>query len=232
MKKKFSKAVIMAAGKGVRMLPITKTIPKVLIKINGRPFLHYVIENLKKAGFNELGIIVGYLKEKIEEFIKNNKIDATIIEQKEQLGTGHAAMQAENFVKNEDFVLLGGDNFWSVNDLKQFNKQDDYCYVGGYEVKNPEKYGVLVTKNNKLIKIVEKPTKFVGHLINTGLYKFTPEIFEALNKIKVSPRGEYEITDAVSILSKKGKVKVIKLKDRWLDLGCKEDILKLEKFLK
>ena len=78
----------------------------------------------------------------------------------------------------------------------------------------------------------EKPEEFVGNLINTALYKFTPEIFKALDKIKLSPRGEYELTDAITILSKRGKVKVIKVKDWWLDLGCKEDIPKIEEFLK
>ena len=222
----------MCAGKGTRMLPLTKTIPKVLIEINGKPFLYYVIENLKKAGFTEFGIIVGYLKEKIEEFIKQNNINAVSIEQKEQLGTGHAVKQAKDFVGGENFIVLGGDNLWSANDLKAIAIEDDLIYVAGYEVENPEKYGVLVTKDDSLIEIKEKPTKFVGSLINTGLYKFTPEIFKALEKIKLSPRGEYELTDAITFLAKQGKVKIVKVKDYWLDLGCLEDIPKVEEFLK
>lgn len=226
------KAVILAAGKGTRMLPLTETVPKVLIEVNGKPFLYYVIENLKKAGFNEFGIIVGYLKEKIEEFVKKNGINAELIEQKEQLGTGHAVLQAKEFCKDEDFIVLGGDNLFSVSDLKSINNQDDFIYVIGKKVESPSRYGVLIVKEDKLARIIEKPKEFVGNLINIGLYKFTPEIWKALDKIKLSPRGEYELTDAITILAEQGKVKVLKLKDYWLDLGCKEDIPKIMDFLK
>jgi len=223
------KAVIMAAGKGTRMLPLTKTVPKVLIEINGKPFLHYVIENLKKAGFNEFGIIAGYLKEKIEDFAKQNNLNAEIIEQKEQLGTGHAVMQARDFCKDESFIVLGGDNLFSVEDLKSINNKDEFSYIIGKKVEDPSRYGVLIVKGNKLVKIVEKPKEFVGDLINIGLYKFTPEIWQALDQIELSPRAEYELTDAINILAEKGKVKAMKLKNYWIDLGSKEDIPNVSK---
>ncbi|MBD3355351.1 NTP transferase domain-containing protein [Candidatus Woesearchaeota archaeon] len=228
-----TKAVIMAAGKGTRMLPLTKTTPKVLIKINNKPFLHYVIENLKKAGFTEFGIIAGYLKEQIYDFIDKNNINAKIIEQTEQKGTGHAVMRAKSFCKDEDFIVLGGDNLFSVKDLKAINKEDDFCYAVGKEMqKDLSKYGVFVIENDILKKIEEKPEIPPSNIINIGLYKFTSDIWEALDQIKLSPREEYELTDAITILAKKGKVKVLKLKDYWLDLGCKEDIPKVEAFLK
>jgi len=227
------KAVIMAAGKGTRMLPLTEKTPKVLIEVNGKPFLHFVIENLKKAGFDEFGIIVGHLKEKIAEFVKENSINATLIEQKKQLGTGHAVMQAKNFCKDKNFIVLGGDNLFSVEDLKAINNQDDFCYAVGKEMEGDvSRYGVFLVEGDKLIKIVEKPKEFVSSIINIGLYKFTPEIWSALDKIELSSRGEYELTDAITILAKQKKVKALKLKNYWLDLGCKEDIPKVEKFLK
>ncbi|MBW2965866.1 NTP transferase domain-containing protein [Candidatus Woesearchaeota archaeon] len=226
------KAVIMAAGKGTRMLPLTESIPKVLVEINGKPFLYYVLENLKKAGFNDIGIIVGYKKEKFPEFLKKYNFKAELIEQKEQKGTGHAVMQAKDFCKNENFIVLGGDNLFSIKDLKAVKQQDEFCYVVGKEVNNPEKYGVLITKDDKLIEIKEKPKEFVGNLINIGLYKFTSEIWDALDKIELSERGELELTDAITILAQKDKVKVLKLKDYWLDLGSKEDIPKIEEFFK
>lgn len=222
----------MAAGKGTRMLPLTETIPKVLIEINGKPFLYYVIENLKKAGFDEFGIIAGYMKEKIEDFITTNNINATIIEQKEQLGTGHAVMQAKDFCKDENFIVLGGDNLFSVDDLKAINRQDNFCYVVGKVEDDPSKYGVFVVEGEKLVRIIEKPKQFVGNLINIGLYKFTPEIWQALDQIKLSPRGEYEITDAISILAAQEKVKAFRLKNYWIDLGSKEDISKVEEAIR
>ena len=222
----------MAAGKGVRMLPLTEKTPKVLIEIAGKPFIYYVIKHLHQAGIYDIGIIVGYKKEQFPSFLKKYGFKATLIEQKEQKGTGHAIMQAKDFIDNENFIALGGDNLWSSNDLEAMVIEDNLCYVAGIKVDNPQKYGVLVTKNNGLVRIVEKPKEFVGNLINTGLYKFTPEIFAALEKIKPSPREEYELTDAVTILAQQGKVKVLKLKDYWLDLGSKEDIPKIKEFLK
>ncbi len=227
------KAVILAAGKGTRMFPLTEKVPKVLIEINGKPFLWHVLENLKKAGFGNFGIIAGHLKEKVAEFVRANHYNAKIIEQKEQLGTGHAVMQAKEFCGKDNFVVLGGDNFFSVEVLKEINNQDAFCYLVGKEMPGDvSKYGVLVAKQDKLVRIVEKPKVFVGNLINIGLYKFTPEIWGALENIGLSERGEYELTDAISLLAQKGKVKVLKLRGEWLDLGCKEDIPKIEKVFK
>ncbi len=225
------KAVILAAGKGIRMLPLTEDKPKVLIEINGKPFLWYLLENLRKAGFTEYGIVVNYKKEKIEEFLKRYKIKATLIDQPEPLGTGDAYKQARGFCGEENFVGIYGDNLYSVEDLQAVQKQDPFCYVVGKEVEDWQKYGILITKGEKLIKIVEKPSQFVGDMANTGLYKFTPDLWPALEKIKSSPRGEYEITDALSLLAEEGKVKVLPLQEYWLDLGCREDIPKITRFL-
>lgn len=226
------KAVIMAAGKGTRMIPLTNKVPKVLVEINKKPFIYYVLKNLREAGFDDIAIIVGYKKEKFPKFLEKYGFKAALIEQEEQKGTGHAVKSAKDFAGNSNFVVLGGDNLWSVNDLKAMKQDDNECYIAGIKVENPQKYGVLVEKNGKLVRIHEKPEKYVGDLINTGLYKFTPEIFEALEQIKLSQRGEYELTDAITILAEKGKVNVVQLKDYWLDLGSIEDIEKVEKFLK
>lgn len=225
------KAVILAAGKGVRMLPLTKEKPKVLIEINGRPFLWYVLENLKKAGIHEYGIVINHRKEKIKEFLDRYSIKATLIGQPEPLGTGDAVKQAKSFCGQDDFMIVSGDNLYAVEDLKTVQKKDAFCYMVGKEVQDWQKYGVLIVEGEALIRIVEKPKEFVGNLVNTGLYKCTADIWPALDKIGLSSRGEYEFTDALSILAEKGKVKVLKLQQYWLDLGCKEDIKKIGKFL-
>ncbi len=226
------KAVIMAAGEGTRMLPLTKKAPKVLVEVNGKPFLYYVMNHLQAAGFDEIGIIVGYMKEKFPPFLEKYGFEASLIEQDEQKGTGHALKLAKDFAGKDNFVVLGGDNLWSVNDLETIAQDDAECYIAGIKVEEPQRYGVLVEKGGKLVRIHEKPEKYVGDLINTGLYKFTPGIFDALEQIKLSPRGEYELTDAITILAEKGKVNVYALKDYWLDLGSIEDVEKVEKFLK
>ena len=224
------KVVILAAGKGTRMLPLTQDIPKVLVEVNGKPFLYYVMKNLQQAGYEDFCVVVGYKKEKIFQFLGGYEFKAQTVEQKEQLGTGHALLQAKEFCGQDDFILLGGDNLWSLEDLQALDKKSKYNFVCGREVEHPEKYGVLVQKNGFLQEIVEKPDKFVGNLINTGLYKFKPEIFSALSRIKPSSRGELELTDAVSLLAREKKVKVLKAQE-WIDLGSRSDIPLVEKYL-
>lgn len=226
------KAVILAAGKGTRMLPLTENIPKVLVEVNGKPFLYYLLTNLIKAGYDDFCLVVGYQKEKITPFLDQYNFKATLVEQKEQLGTGHAALQAREFVGNDNFVLMAGDHLWSLEDLRSVAREDDYCYVSVIKTPNPKGYGIVVTEGDLLKEIIEKPKEFVGNLVNTSLYKLTPEIFTALDKIELSERGEYEITDALKLLAKEKKVKVLILKDYWLDLSCKEDIPKVEDFLR
>ncbi len=225
------KAVILAAGKGVRMLPLTEDKPKVLIETNGQPFLWYVLDNLKKAGIIEYGIVVNHCKEKIREFLDKYGIKATLIDQPEPLGTGDAVKQAKSFCGQDDFMIVSGDNLYSVEDLKAVQRNDAFCYVVGKEAEDWQKYGVLVAKGEMLVRIVEKPKEFVGNVVNTGLYKCTADIWPALDKIGLSLRGEYEFTEALSILAEEGKVKVLKLQQYWLDLGCKEDLEKIETFL-
>lgn len=226
-----TKVIILAAGKGVRMLPLTNEIPKVLVEVNGQPFLHYVLKNLQKAGYQNFCLIVGHKKEKLEEFLAKENIKAKMIEQAEQKGTGDAVKLAKEFVGQDNFIVLGGDNLWNPEDLKAINKEDNFNYISGIEVLNPEKYGVLIEENGYLTEIKEKPKEFVGNLINTGLYKFTPEIFEALKKIKISARDEYELTDAITLLAKEKKVKILKIKDYWKDLGSLSDIEPMSEFL-
>lgn len=255
-----TKVVIAAAGRGTRMLHLTDDKPKHLIKVNGKPFLFYILDSLLKAGYKEIILVAGYKKELVEEFLKdylvNESSDLEIkflnqyekLNPEEKYGTACPLMLKEvvNFIGNEQFLYISGDNLFSAEDLRTINIDDEFCYIAGIEQDHPEKYGVLVSDgDNYLEKIVEKPSpskilsernldgqeKFSGNLINAGLYKFTPEIFDKISEIKKSPRGEYEITDAVSLLAKEKKVKIKKIKDSWHDFGNPEDIKKLSKFL-
>jgi len=228
------KAIILAAGKGVRVLPLTQDKPKPLIEINGKPFLMHLLERLHAAGFQDkdIAIVVGYKGEKIEEFLAERNMAITVIVQQALIGTGDAVYHAREFVDEENFIVVGGDNLFSADDLLRIQKEDDFCYVAGWKVEDPSRYGVLVCEGEMLREVIEKPKEFVGNLINAGLYKFTPNIFEALEQIEVSERGELELTDAISLLAEGRKVKVMMLQDYWLDLGKKDDIEKVEEFLK
>lgn len=239
------KVVVSAAGQGTRMLHLTKNKSKHLINVQKRPFLSYLLDNILLAGYQEVILVVGYKEELMEEFVKNYtpprkvKFSIKIVSQYEILGpkekeygTACPLKCVKDLVKGESFISLCGDNFYSVKDLKSMNIDDDYNYVAGLEHKNPEKYGVLITDNGFLKEIIEKPKEFFGNLINTGFYKFTPEVFDKLTLIKKSPRREYEITDVISLLAKEKKVKVKNIKDYWLDFGSPSDIIKLSQFIK
>ena len=242
------KVVIAAAGKGTRMLHLSKDKPKHLIEVNGRPFLSYLLDNLFWAGYKDIILVGGYMKEQMIDFKEKyippeqGKIKIEFFDQfeglnpQESMGTACPLMRVKDSIK-EQFLYICGDNFFSVEDLKLMNVDDDFNYVAGLIQENPKNYGVLVTSGEYLEKIIEKPKEFVGNMVNAGLYKFTMEIFDKISEIKKSTRGEYEITDAVSLLAKERypsghtKVKVKKITS-WLDFGSPEDVKRISLFLK
>ena len=182
-------AVIAAAGKGTRMLHLSKNKPKHLIEVNQKPFLYYLLSNLIRAGFSDLIVVVGYKGELIEQFLKEYNFKAKTINQykivgEKKQGTACPLMCVQDLVKNKEFLFVYGDNLFSVRDLKSMRKQDGYNYIAGVYRSDPQKYGVLAEEGDFLKKIAEKPKKHIGNLINAGLYKLTPEIFEKIPKIK------------------------------------------------
>jgi len=233
------KVVIAAAGQGTRMLHLTKNKCKHLIKVRKKPFLAYVLDNLKKAGYKEFVLVTGFSGDLMRDFLKEYKYNATVVNQFEILGpkekmygTACPLMCVKDIVGKEQFLFVNGDNLYSVKDLRAMRIDDDYNYVAALIHENPEKYGVLITDDGFLKEIIEKPKKYVGDLINVGMYKFTSEVFDQLPKIKKSSRGEYEITDVVSLLAKNRRVKIKKIKEYWKDFGSPSDVIKLSKFLK
>ena len=240
------KVVVAVAGTGTRMLDLAKDKPKHLIHVLNRPFLAYLLDNLFYAGYRDIILVVGHKGEMIEMF-KNSYVppiagefNIQAISQYDLLGTkeqgtyGTACpLMCVKDIIHEPFIFLYGDNLYSVEDLRAMDIDDDYNYVAGMHHDAPEKYGVLISDGEGFLKeIIEKPKKFVGNIINTGPFKFTPEVFEKLPLIQKSPRGEYEITDVISILAREKKVKVKEIEDYWIDLGKPEDIEKLAQFIK
>src|SRR3989338_6092583 len=233
------KVVVAAAGQGTRMLHLSKNKSKHLICVLRKPFLAYLLDNILKAGYKEIILVVGFREDMVREFLKNYMFDDLdfdikvvnqfeILGQKEkEYGTACPIKCVKNLIKNENFISLCGDNFYTVEDLKLMNIDDNYNYVAGIFNERPEKFGVLIEEGDDFLEgIIEKPKEFVGNLINTSLYKFTPEIFEKVFQIDKSQRGEYEITDAISLLAKDKKVRVKKLNDFWMDFGRPEDVEK------
>ena len=233
-----TQAIVLAAGQGTRMLHLTKNKSKHLINVFHKPFLSYLLENLLKAGYKNLVIVAGYRIDLFRKFLEEYHFQARLLNQYEILGDKQkeygtlCPLKCVKGIAQKNFLVVYGDNLYSVRDLKAFNIADDYDYVAGFESNHPERYGVLHLEDGFLKEIIEKPKKFVGRLINTGLYKFTQDIFRVIPEVKPSPRGEYELTDAVNILAKTKRVKVKKLKDYWIDFGRPGDILKFSRFLR
>lgn len=237
-----TKVVISAAGQGTRMEEFSRNKSKHLIEVNERPFLAYLLDNVIKAGYTDIMLVVGFREDLILEFLKTYPLpngvsiktvnQFTVLGPKEKMyGTACPLMCVKDFVAGKSFVSLVGDNFYSVRDLQAMNVDDDFCYVAGLKNDHPERFGVLLTEGELLKKIVEKPKEFVGNLINTSLYKFTPAVFEKLPLVQKSVRGEYEITDVISLLAQDGKVKVKIAQDNWMDFGRPDDIKKFEKIV-
>lgn len=222
-------AVILAAGKSTRAYPLTLTRPKPLLKVANKAILEHNLNNLNGT-VDEVILIVGYKKEMIGKQFggKYKNIKLKYVEQKEQLGTGHAAFLAKPCVKDR-FILMAGDDIYSREDIKN-------CVRHQYSIltsttTNPQNFGVIIQKNSILSDFVEKPKKFVSGVLNTSFYTFDREIFHYLNQIKKSERNEYELPDAIKLLSKRKKIHCIKSK-QWLPIGYPWDLLEADKVLR
>ena len=233
------KIVIPAAGKGTRMLDLAKDKPKHLIDVLDKPFLYYVLTNLKRAGFSEMILIIGNHAEQMRQFAKqySNEFPITLIDQfktmgTEKYGTAIPVLAAKDAVGNENFVCIYGDNLYSTRDLKAIRElDDDYSYVSLLHSQTPEKYGVPIMEGDFVTDFVEKPKEFISNWVSIGCYKFTPEVFSQAAVVEKSERGEYELTDAIKELAKQKKVKARKMEDYWLDFGNPDDVAKVGDFI-
>ena len=234
------KAVVLAAGEGTRLKPITLTRPKHLIKVGGKPLLEHCLNALKAVGIEETLIVIHCMGDAIRTYFgdgKNFGLRISYIEQKEVLGTGNAVSIAEPYVK-EDFVLVYGDLLFSVDALKKVvaihEKEKPAATMAVVPVEKPENYGIVELENSHVKNIIEKPSrdKAPTNLANAGIYIFSTEIFEKIKQTKASVRGEWEITDAISLLLKEKTVLGVEIsKDEWLDIGRPWDLLKANRWI-
>ena len=230
------KAVLLAAGEGVRLLPVTATRPKHLIRVGGKPILQFCLEAVKAAGITEVIIVTHYRGDAIREYFGDGEafgLRVSYVEQKEILGTGNAAAVAEPYVE-DDFVLVYGDLLFGQdvikNILKLYNHGGTAAVMGVVPVDKPENYGIIELDEQKKIKrIVEKPSaeKAPSNLANAGVYVFSSEVFGKIKQTKASVRGEWELTDAVTQLDIEGKTVLASelSKDDWFDVGRPWDLL-------
>ena len=239
------KAVILAAGKGTRLDPITSTVPKPMIPIGGKPLLEHTLLNLRDIGVQEILIIVGYKEEIIKNYFGNglSKFNVKIVyaTQLEHLGTAHAVGFAKDFVGEDDFFLMYGDLLTDPQVFKDvleiYTKSSCEGLISLFEVKKPQEYGIIsLNKEGFVEKITEKPSKDLnlGKLANAGIFIFNPLIFKAIELTELSIRKEYEFTDSMQILitQLKGKIKGYVIKDLfWSDIGLPWHLLDANKFI-
>ena len=233
------KAIILCAGKGTRLRPLTYTSAKHLIPLANKPALEYGIEKIKACGINDIGIIIGEeTGEDIEREIGDGKkwdLNISYILQKEPLGLAHAVKVARNFLKDDPFLMFLGDNLLR-NDIKQyrnkFEKGKNQAFVLLTHVENPQQFGIAVLKDKKIVRMMEKPKDPPTDLALIGVYFFDNKIHQAIDKIEPSERGELEITDAIQwLIENNYNVEAEIIDGWWKDTGKPEDIIEANRLI-
>ncbi len=212
-------AVILAAGLGTRLRPHTLHTPKPLLPIQGRPILDWTLGALP-ASVDRVVVIVHYLAEQVESYLKNQKWFAgwATVFQDQPRGTGDALLRCRDKLRSERFLVLNGDDLFGAGDLARLAEKPAGVLV--HAVDEPRKFGIVFVKpDGTLDKLVEKPALDGRQLANTGAYMFPGSVFDI--ELKLSPRGEYEITDYVSTLAAGQPVHVVEAQF-WLPIGTEE----------
>jgi glucose-1-phosphate thymidylyltransferase len=227
------KAIILCAGLGTRLRPLTFSIAKHLIPVGNKPVLFFAIENLVEVGVREVGLIVSKESWPIIEAAVGDGgrwgIKVRYIEQPQPRGLAHAAGCAESFVGSDSFIMYLGDNLIPEGmgeAVRRFEVGSADALIMLKEVEDPSAFGIAQLDGDRIVKLIEKPKQPPSNLAVVGGYVFKPSIFESIRQIKPSWRNEYEITDAIQNLIDRGcKVVPYVLTSWWKDTGKPEDIL-------
>lgn len=224
------KALILAAGEGTRMRPLTANIPKPLLPVAGKPFLRHIIETLESLGIRDIYLLIGWKNLKIKEYFGDGQrfnVNITYLNQEERLGTAHAVGIAES-VMDSPFLCLNGDIVVArsyIKGLMDFFKDHKGEIISLAKVDNPERFGVVTLEGERVKEIIEKPKAPKSDLINAGIYIFTPDIFKTIEQTPKSSRGEHEITESIKILMKSADIYGYALDEPWVEIGRPWDLL-------
>ncbi len=230
------KAVILAAGEGTRLLPLTENRSKNLIPVAGKPILEWIIESLRACNVTDLLLIVGRWKEAVSKHFGDGSRYGVKMEYKVQTevdGTAHAILLAKQFSGGEPLLVLYGDIIVTPDIIhtviNSFHQPKSFAVMTFAQVDHPEFFGVADVDNGYVRRLIEKPLpgKIHSNLANAGIYAFNPEIFDLIENTPKSERGEYEITDSIKLaLQKNQPVRAVILDQfSWLDIGRPWDLL-------
>lgn len=233
---RIEKAVILAAGRGTRMRELTAQLPKPMIEVRGKPVLRHIVEGLRDARIAELLLVVGYRADAVRDFFGDGSRYDIAIHYKTQTvqdGTGRVVELAQDFVDNRPFILAYGDILVDRANYKRMVELPDdveaiLTVTRGEDVSKGG--AVFVDDEMNLVDLREKPKpdEPTSPWYNAGLYAFRPGIFDFTAKLKPSPRGEYELTDAIRDLAQSGKkVRALELTGEWADVRDPEILAKL-----
>ncbi len=233
------KGLILSGGKGTRLRPFTYTGAKQLVPVANKPVLFYAIENLVQAGITEIGIVVGDTGDQVREYVGDgSRFGARIVylQQDAPRGIAHGIKIAQDFIGADKFVLFLGDNFIRdgiVAQVAAFRDQAMHAQIILYKMDDPSSMGVAVLdETGRVVRLVEKPKQFVSPYAVIGIYMFDPHVFEAVNAIKPSARGELEITDTIQyLIDAQLNVRAHLLHGWWIDTGKMADILEANRLV-
>ena len=232
------KGLILSGGQGTRLRPLTYTGAKQLVPVANKPVLFWAIEDLVEAGITDLGIVVGDTAQQIMDAVGDgSRFGARVsyIHQDAPRGIAHGIKIARDFIGDDRFVLFLGDNF--IRDgvvplVEAFRNDTMNAQIILYRVPNPQDLGVAIVEDGRVKRLVEKPKQFVSDLAVIGIYMFDHHVFEAVNAIKPSARGELEITETIQYLIDHGyDVRPHLLTGWWIDTGKMQDILEANRLI-
>ncbi len=226
------KAIFLCAGQGTRMRPISYSVPKHLIPLANKKLLHYNVEKVIEGGIEEVGLVVSpEMESAYREVLGEGRWGAmfSYIHQDDPRGLAHAVDCARDYVGDEDFLVYLGDNLLEQKlspMIEEFTVNNASASIMLAEVDDPERFGVAVLEEDRIVNLVEKPDDPPSNLAIVGAYAFTSDVFDAIEVIEPSGRGELEITDAIQELIDRGQEVVpSRLKGWWLDVGRPRDAL-------
>ena len=227
-------AVILAAGQGTRMRPLTYNRPKAMLPVLGTPILRHIVNSCMEARIERVIIVTGYKEEAIRAYFEKADLQIQIeyVKQENRCGTADAVGQAKDLLDTR-FLAINGDSLISPLTLKLLAAAPpEVVVVAAKRVDDPARYGVVDAKGDVVLRIVEKPATPVSNLANLGIYAFDPIIFDAISQTRKSARGEFEITDSIQLLIEQGHaVRYRNVEEPWIDVGRPWDLLNANELL-
>ena len=234
------KAIILSAGEGSRMRPLTLTKPKTMLPVARKPIIQYNIESLRDNGITDILLIVRYKEEIVRNYFGDGSdfgVNISYKTQKDFLGTANAISYGEDFI-DDSIIVLNGDIILDDEIIHEIIKKYNYLSPDTLmlltEVEDPSAFGVVEIENGNIKNIVEKPKReeAPSNLVNAGIYIFNKDIFDKIRETEISERGEYEITDSVSLQIEDNKTVIgHKTSKDWIDVGRPWELIEVNEEL-